>query len=396
MHILITPYKFTEFSYINYELDLFEKKFKDNFEIHDLSKIVNPTWVDSFKVKKYKKSKIFNSIKQWEYHIKKIKKINKEVIIHNELDANNFNSIILQFKLSKLVKKIIRRPSPGIPNPYHETKNKMSFVMLIKKIIKKKNNLRSLFFSLKVKILNMLLRFIIFNEIYILYAGKKNTFRVNLKAKKFFFVNYHIPDYSRLISIQKKINPQKPTAVYIDTPGPYFKDDMDLFEQGIKYNKTQWYCDLNNFLLNLEKIYMCKVVIVPHPKVKRLKNPYYDKKFKICHDLDAVHTLIPQSSFVITINASTAINLAIACKKKIMFIYNNQQKKYNNSLFKEMEFIAKKCKSSFININNYNSNKLLKPIDIKTYENYLYRYVTSKNISKRKNYEIINNILKPV
>jgi hypothetical protein len=396
MHILITPYKFTEFSYINYELDLFEKKFKDNFEIHDLSKIVNPTWVDSFKVKKHKKSKIFNSIKQWEYHIKKIKKINKEVIIHNELDANNFNSIILQFKLSKLVKKIIRRPSPGIPNPYHETKNKMSFVMLIKKIIKKKNNLRSLFFSLKVKILNMLLSFIIFNEIYILYAGKKNTFRVNLKAKKFFFVNYHIPDYSRLISIQKKINPQKPTAVYIDTPGPYFKDDMDLFEQGIKYNKTQWYCDLNNFLLNLEKIYMCKVVIVPHPKVKRLKNPYYDKKFKICHDLDAVHTLIPQSSFVITINASTAINLAIACKKKIMFIYNNQQKKYNNSLFKEMEFIAKKCKSSFININNYNSNILLKPIDIKTYENYLYRYVTSKNISKRKNYEIINNILKPV
>ena len=396
MHILITPYKFTEFSYINYELDLFEKKFKDNFEIHDLSKIVNPTWVDSFKVKKHKKSKIFNSIKQWEYHIKKIKKINKEVIIHNELDANNFNSIILQFKLSKLVKKIIRRPSPGLPNLYHETKNKMSFVMLIKKIIKKKNNLRSLFFSLKVKILNMLLRFIIFNEIYILYAGKKNTFRVNLKAKKFFFVNYHDPDYSRLISIKKKINPQKPTAVYIDTPGPYFKDDMDLFEQGIKYNKTQWYCDLNNFLLNLEKIYMCKVVIVPHPKVKRLKNPYYDKKFKICHDLDAVHTLIPQSSFVITINASTAINLAIACKKKIMFIYNNQQKKYNNSLFKEMEFIAKKCKSSFININNYNSNKLLKPIDIKTYENYLYRYVTSKNISKRKNYEIINNILKPV
>ena len=75
MYILITPYKFTEFSYINYELDIFEKKLKDNFEIHDLSKIVNPTWVDSFKVKKHKKSKIFNSIKQWEYHIKKIKKI---------------------------------------------------------------------------------------------------------------------------------------------------------------------------------------------------------------------------------------------------------------------------------------------------------------------------------
>ena len=59
MFILITPYKFTQFSYINYELDIFKKKLKEKFEIHDLSNLVNPSWNNAFKLKRHSKAKTF-------------------------------------------------------------------------------------------------------------------------------------------------------------------------------------------------------------------------------------------------------------------------------------------------------------------------------------------------
>ena len=62
MLVVLHPYKFTKFHYIRFELDVLEKKFNDKFEIHDLSKIVNPTWLGAFKSKKHEKAKSFNSI----------------------------------------------------------------------------------------------------------------------------------------------------------------------------------------------------------------------------------------------------------------------------------------------------------------------------------------------
>ena len=85
MIILISPYKFTEFSFINYEIDIYKKKLKHKIEIHDLSNLINPTWNDAFKLKKYKKSKIFKSINDWENHLIKLKDSEKKIIVINEL-----------------------------------------------------------------------------------------------------------------------------------------------------------------------------------------------------------------------------------------------------------------------------------------------------------------------
>ena len=59
MLILLAPYKFTKYHYIHYELDIFEKKLKDKFEIHDLSNIVNPNTDKIFKSKRHKKAQRF-------------------------------------------------------------------------------------------------------------------------------------------------------------------------------------------------------------------------------------------------------------------------------------------------------------------------------------------------
>ena len=56
MLVLLHPYKFTEFHFLQYEFDLFEKKLCTDFEIHDLSQIINPEWDDAFKLKRHKNS----------------------------------------------------------------------------------------------------------------------------------------------------------------------------------------------------------------------------------------------------------------------------------------------------------------------------------------------------
>jgi len=149
---------------------------------------------------------------------------------------------------------------------------------------------------------------------------------------------------------------------------------------------------LNKFLFKLEDLYSCKILIIPHPKAKGLKNPYYGKKFRVCHDLDAVHKQIPQSKFVISIAGSTAVALACVCKIPSVLIYNNQLKKFNPRFLNEIEFLSKQFGSSLININK-NYDDYLKPVNKKNCEKILYNYLTSKNISNKKNYQIFNKIL---
>ena len=134
MIILITPYKFTEFSFINYEIDIYKKKLKHKIEIHDLSNLINPTWKDAFKLKKYKKSKIFKSINDWENHLIKLKDSEKKIIVINELDINSLQSLQALRKLNKYFKKIVRIKAQGIPMINQEKKIKIDFSWIKKKL----------------------------------------------------------------------------------------------------------------------------------------------------------------------------------------------------------------------------------------------------------------------
>ena len=69
MLIILFPYKFTEFQYLRLGLDFFEKNLETKFEVHDLSKVVNPSWEKAFLLKRHKKTFIFNSLAHWEGHL---------------------------------------------------------------------------------------------------------------------------------------------------------------------------------------------------------------------------------------------------------------------------------------------------------------------------------------
>tara|TARA_A100001011_G_C14322735_1_gene851809 strand:+ start:32799 stop:34031 length:1233 start_codon:yes stop_codon:yes gene_type:complete len=394
MFILLHPYKFTEFHHMHYELDFFEKKLCTEIEIHDLSQIINPKWDKAFRLKRHKKAKRFNSIIEWDLYMKRLVQKKHNIVVFNNLDLNSFKSLVIQSKLSKYCKKIIKLDDPAQPNYWYEKKGNFSISNYKNKVLNVLKNPNSFKFFIKTKFLGFLCKFIVFDKIYNLYHGNSINFKPNLRCKKEFFVNIHSPDYSRMISYnKKKIKIKKPFVIFLDGPGPHFINDYNLFGVKIKYDKKLWYSDLNKFLFKIEKTYSCKVIIVPHPKVKRSLNPYYSKKLKVCHDLDAAHKFIPISKFVISIAASTAVGLACASNKPIILIYNDQIKKLNPSQLDYMKFMSKKYKTSLINLNE-NDQNYLKKINKINNKKITYQYLSSKNISKKKNYEIFNKILK--
>ena len=394
MLIVLSPYKFTEYHFKYYELDVFEKKLNQKFEVHDLSKIINPKIEHIFKLKRHKKVKVFNSIKKWQIHINKINSKYENVDFLNLLQLTDFKSLYLHILLKRYKKKIIQIKSMGQPNLSIEKKT--NNLLNIKNNVNKLN-FNFLLFHLKMRIIKILVKFITFSEINYLVCGNLTNFETNLKSKKKICLNYHFHDFSKLNLHEKKRiknKKRKKIAVFLDCPGPYFDDDYKIFGLNINYDKFIWYRDLNKFLSHIEKIYSCRVIILPHPKVKGLTNPYYDKKYHVNHDPNAVYKLIPRSEVVISINASTAIGIAAACRKRILCIYNDQIKKLNNSLFERSKFIANKINASFINMNYYDDDELFKPISNKKYQDYIYNYITSKKILDKKNYEIFNSLLR--
>ena len=122
--------------------------------------------------------------------------------------------------------------------------------------------------------------------------------------------------------------------------------------------------------------------MIPQFKVKKQKNPFYKKNFEVVNDLDAAHKLIPSSKFVISIGASTAIGIASATNKPILLIYNNQIKDFNPGLFEEIKFTSKIYRTSLININNFKTKNLIKPVNKQYNEKLKYKYMTSEEIKK--------------
>lgn len=392
MLIILAPYKFTKYHYNHYELDYFKDKLDEKFEIHDLSLILNPQSEFIFKNKRHIEAKVFTSIKEWLNHFYKINKKYTDVEVFNLLDINSFSSVIIHLILKISKNKIIQLKSPGVPNIHNESKK------IKKNLIKKKLDLlqtRYIFFILKKKLFKFLVSLILFDQVYYLVRGNKINFNIELNSRNNFFLKYHSHDFSRLNLINKN-KKQLPIGVFLDAPDPYFDDDFSFFGLNFNYDKISWYKNLNKFLKDIEEIYSIKIIIVPHPKVKGFKNPYYDKHFAVNHDNDSIYKLIPKSKVVISMSASTAISVAIACNKRLILTYNNQIIKKNYSLYSSTRFIGKKCDANLINIDSYDKKNFIKKVNKNKYKNYLYNYITSKKISKMTNYEIFNLLLKNI
>jgi len=397
MLLILHPFRFNNYYFKEYELDIYENKLNSNFEIHDLSNIINPNWGPAFKGKLHKDAKVFNSISEWKKRLQELQKKEKKITILNNLDINTFNSLIIHYLILKSGVNLIQYRSAGLPVIKEDVKLQINLNLLLKIIQSLIFNFYKIYFFLKVKLLSKLVFFLRFKKVYILQSGNKKNNKLLLNSKKNVYVNIHSKDYSKyLIQKKKKKNLilNKRYAVFLDSAGPYFENDKNLFGAKINHNVKEWYKDLNTYLKLIEKKFYLNVVIVPHPKVKAAKNPLYDKKFKVFRDLNGAAKAIPNSQFVICMGGTTAVSFAVANSKPIIFLYNDQILKNDRNNYLHSKNISNELDAALININkNINSKKNIKKINKKKYDQYKYSYLTTKKISKLMNYEIFNKII---
>lgn len=389
-------HKFTDHDYNNREYGELEKKFKTKVIVHDLSKIFHSD-LSHVKVKKFKKTIKFDSLYKWIKTLDKLKK-KKNVTVINELGYDSFKSLIIFYFLKKSNIPMIIDRNIGVIDEaefFTENLNLEKIWIKIKKVFR---NYTLLTYFLKKKFLNVLYLFIKYKKITVLWAGRYNRIIMDLpfKTKQIKIVKVHSRDYSQFLYRKKINNTKKKPIIFLDAPLPYFKSDEDLiFKDNQDIDIAKWYREHNIFFDKLENFFSTKVVIVPHPKVKGFQNPYFKKRL-IDHRLDAALQLTSQSLFVITgVFVSTAISFAIAETKPILFISSNQMKSHYAKQIIYEKGAAKLIGTNVIDINNFKKKDILKIMKVnkKRYNNYKYRFLTSKQLIKKPNHMILGNLI---
>ncbi len=395
MLIILFPYKFSNFFFKKYQINELIKKFKKNFEIHDISNIIAKNFHNELKRKNHKAIQVFDNINEWKTHIQKKIQKKKKIFVINLVFFHSFRSFYIHYLLFKYKVSIIKINSPEVFAPISRSSIYLKLISFLKLILFDQTRL---IFILKNLFIRKLVKSLKFNELYVTICGfksKKLPSSLDISAKKIRFIDFHASDFANYLSNKPKNNLKKKNyVIFLDIKAPAFAGDDILFNNPIKYDVDKWYKDLNNFLINVEKIFKTKVIIIPHPSVRKLKNMYYHKQFKVSKNPDSSNQLIPNSRFVIANGATTAVSFCIIHNKPVTLIYADQVKKFNPGMLFET-----KCLSSCLSVKSLNINKKIYKskfslkINKKSYSNYKYNFLTSKSIKKINNPEILEKII---
>ncbi len=395
MLIILFPYKFTNFFFNKYQIENLQKKFKKKFEIHDVSQIISKKQASSLKVKRHKSAIAFKKVSDWNTYMKRKISKHKKIYVINIIHSNSFQSLRIHYLLYKYKVKIIKITSPEVFIPSFSNTIFLKLLNIIKSLI---FNQSRLYFIAKSLIIKKLILFLKYEQLFVTLCGSKSKnllMPLENNAKKIEFIDFHASDYANyLLNKKGKKIKIKNYVIFLDLKAPAFTGDDALFNNRIKYNVDKWYKDINNFLNRVEKIFKTKVIIIPHPSVRKLKNKYYNSKFSVAKDADATNKLIPNSRFVIANGATTAVSFCVIHNKPVTLMYADQVKKFNPGMFFETKSLSKRLFTKSININEkINKKKFCLKINKKGYSNYKYDFLTSKNIQQINNPEILEKII---
>ena len=395
--IILRPFKIRKF-----DLERFEVKYLINFsflEIHEFSKLLYPYFINSHKSHFIQNKNIisFSALNLWKKQILFLKNKYKKIIVINFLVNDSFLVLKIYAFLKENQIKRVDLQIPGLP---YYSSNKQIFSSGINYFCKFKNLfLRPNYLIQKSKFLikNFIINFFIncfdhFKSEFILKAGKKY---LNINNNQFTKVISCVSfDYSSYLRRSKiiKISNLNNYAVFLAAPGPDNPNDTLFWNTKMPDVIADYYNSLNNFFLDIERVYKIKIVIALHPKSprnKRLKKlgerfGYYNKTIE----------LVKNSKFIINF-ASTGISYALLFKKPIFFIYTEAQKKKTPEYVKLTKFLHSLVGGKLINIDAY-SEKDLKPmshINNKKYQEYIKNYMCFKTHNK-PNYQIIYDLIK--
>ena len=398
MLLVLFPLKFTHFYYYLLDIDCLKKKGGMDIEIHDLSHDLNKDLSQGFLAKSHKSAKKFYSFDEWKIRFDELNR-KKNLTILNFLDFNSFSSLRYYSYLKNRKLKIFRIGSAGVLQQGSYNKKNISYFY---------NNLvninffyKKLYFLLKIKLIIFLYqRFFKLNEVLLISGNKNQKIFSQSKIKK--TIDIHSLDYNKAINFRnkKKSKKQRKIILYFDMPKPFFKDDFQLLYK-LSPNTDlreikEHYFKLNYFLKSIEKIYSCKIIIIPHPKVRGIKNPFYDKRFQIDERPEAASELAPVCKFAIYSSFSTSVAYSIASKKPILLLKGKGFE--GNFGIKDHYIRGIKTMSKYLSCKVFDyKNNLKKKIKLKLnkkrYDKYKNQFLSNEKLSKIENYQIFNELI---
>ena len=390
--LYISSYKFTSIDHYKNEFDAIEKKYNIKIIIHDLSQILSKR-LDSvffffFLKKNYKK---FYNLSSWKNAFNKLNS-KYNLMVFNSISGYGFNTIPINLHLKKSNVPIIVSPSPQVLDPKLE-KNFEFYKYRLRKFF---SNPFIVYYYLRIYCITFLNSFINFSHIYILQSGTFKNYST-LNANKNSVVDFHARDLSNFLISKKKNIKNKSLITYIDAAGPYFASDWTMIGKKFSFDIAKWYQEINKFLDFVEKKYKTKVIVIPHPKNRELSNPFFNENHgrQFDRSTDASTKLIPKSKFVLSCNShSTAISYAIVSSTPWLYTYTNQLKT-DLRLYVNLIELAKATGSQTLNISKNFKTFDFKNLKInqKKYDEYKYKFLTSKKIKNVPNYKIISKLI---
>ena len=392
--IILYPLNLRRFDLERLEIKFLQKIFY--LEIHEFHNLLNPNFVNAYKLEIVKNKKIFsfNSIKCWKKHILLLKKNHNKIIVLNLLMKDKFNRIFISLILKQLKIPRIDINVQGLPLLNDINKN------LFKKYynrIKNITNKSSIYFAVityKIKVINFLIKLLDLGPNFILIAGKINLINNNIyKNKKVIIENFSTADRSRYL---RQFNCKKIVkgnySVFLGEPGPYDPGDHLYLNIKNSLDHTYYNC-LNNFFSDFEKINKTKVVIASHPKaIAEKDSEYFNNRLAF---YNKTNELVKNCKFVICFG-SVSLSYALLHKKPVCFIYNSKLKFKSSSLIKQIKLLHKLVGGKLIDINYYKKIDLFfisNLIILNKYNQFIKNYISCRNDNKA-NHEIIEELIK--
>lgn len=198
-------------------------------------------------------------------------------------------------------------------------------------------------------------------------------------------ININSTDYDTFLDtamLEKSI--EKKYCLFLDEYLPYHPDFILL---GIKAVPAHiYYSTLNHFFDVIEKKYNLEVVIAAHPKAKGYinENPFDGRKVLF----NETARLAKFSEFTLT-HLSTSQSFSVLNQKPIISLTSDRLKEVMPQYNRFISYTSSILGSCLINVDQFLSNEIdISNIDVVKYDDYKYKYLTSKISEIEKSSEV--------
>lgn len=314
--------------------------------------------------------------------------------IENTLFISNITFEYRVLKLYRLLSKYNCRTSffaRGSTPSFSEDKSMRNFFKTIKKIFQ----IKLLLLYLGNKYSELLKKFGIVKKYEVVFqAGDAGIYSIGygsqLESAKSNIVNVNSFDFDKFKEKENSLRViNNKYCVYLDEYLPYHPD-FKMFK--IKtVDPSNFYKKLNNYFDLIEKKYDVEILIAAHPKANKYKeiNPFNNRKIFFNSSAE----LTKHSEFVI-MHCSTSVSFAVLNNKPIISLTSDHLK----SVMPNYDCIIKKFSDSLdtylVNIDNVkNEENFVNDINNVKYNDYKYKYLTSKDSENSLSKEIFLNVL---